>query len=423
MSATTAFGPRDRTGATIRVSPPTTATSTRKATAATTLARLGEFGDGEDGLASGWAMRHARKPARVREEDSETPYMTRRAMDFIAEAGDEPWCLHLSYIKPHWPYVAPAPYNTMYSVADLVPVVRSEGEKRDAHPVFREFMEHRVGKNFSRDEVREEVVPVYMGLIKQIDDQLGELFAFMEKRGLFANTMVVFTSDHGDYLGDHWLGEKDLFHEPSVKVPLIIYDPSPECDGARGAVCDELVETIDLAPTFIDALGGDAAAHSHRLEGRSLQPLLRGETPQQWREFAISEYDYSIAPAAVKLKVAPRDARLFMVCDKRWKYMHAIGFRPMLFDMENDPQELRDLGADPGMKRNASAWRRRCLIGRFATRSARQCLKPARSTCAGEACGAASSLAYGTSRNCQASCGAAIAARRTKKTRQGTGTC
>ena len=60
-------------------------------------------------LASGWAMRHARKPARVSEADSETPYMTRRAMDFIAEAGDRPWCLHLSYIKPHWPYIAPAP--------------------------------------------------------------------------------------------------------------------------------------------------------------------------------------------------------------------------------------------------------------------------------------------------------------------------
>jgi arylsulfatase A-like enzyme len=211
-------------------------------------------------------------------------------------------------------------------------------------------MEHRVGKNFSRDEVREEVVPVYMGLIRQIDDHLGELFAFLEKRGLFSNTMIVFTSDHGDYLGDHWLGEKDLFHEPSVKVPLIVFDPSPEADRARGGVCDELVETIDLLPTFIEAVGGDWRAQSHRLEGRSLLPFLHGEKPDTWREFAISEYDYSIAPAAVKLKVEPRDARLFMVCDKRWKYMHAIGFRPMLFDMENDPQELRDLGADPAFE-------------------------------------------------------------------------
>jgi arylsulfatase A-like enzyme len=303
--------------------------------------------EGEEGLASGWAMRHARKPARVREEDSETPYMTRRAMQFMDEAGDAPWCLHLSFIKPHWPYVAPAPYNAMYGPQHVIPAVRSEEEKRDPHPVFREFMEHRVGKNFSRDEVRREVIPVYMGLIKQIDDQLGQLFAFMEARGRLRDTMIVFTSDHGDYLGDHWLGEKDLFHEPSVKVPLIIYDPSSEADSARGGVCDELVEVIDLAPTFIEAVGGDAKAQSHRLEGRSLLPWLRGQELDDWRAFAISEYDYSVAPAAVKLGVEPRDARLFMVCDKRWKYMHAIGFRPMLFDIDADPQELVDLGADP----------------------------------------------------------------------------
>lgn len=303
--------------------------------------------EGEEGLATGWAMRHARKPARVREEDSETPYMTRRAMQFMDEAGEAPWCLHLSFIKPHWPYVAPAPYNATYGPEHVIPAVRSDGEKRDPHPVFREFMEHRVGKNFSRDEVRDEVIPVYMGLIKQIDDQLGRLFAFMEARGRLRDTMIVFTSDHGDYLGDHWLGEKDLFHEPSVKVPLIIFDPSSEADSARGGVCDELVEAIDLAPTFIEALGADAQTQSHRLEGRSLLPFLHGRSPADWRTFAISEYDYSIAPAAVKLGVEPRDARLFMVCDKRWKYMHAMGFRPMLFDMEADPQELVDLGAAP----------------------------------------------------------------------------
>ncbi len=298
-------------------------------------------------LASGFAMRHARKPARVKEEDSETPYMTRRAMDFIVEAGDEPWCLHLSYIKPHWPYIAPAPYNAMYGPSDVLPPVRCEEERADPHPVYREFMSLRVSSTFARDEVRDEVVPVYMGLIKQIDDQLGLLFRFLQERGLFDTTMIVFTSDHGDYLGDHWLGEKDLFHEPSVKVPLIIYDPSPDADKARGKVCDELVEAIDLVPTFLEALGADAAAQSHRLEGRSLTPFLRGETPAQWRSFAISEYDYAMLPVAAKLGVEPRDARLFMVADKRWKYVHAIGFRPMLYDLEADPDEFRDLGADP----------------------------------------------------------------------------
>src|SRR5271167_2633123 len=126
-------------------------------------------------LASGWAMRHARKPARVREEDSETPYMTRRGIDFMREAGNEPWCLHLSYIKPHWPYMAPAPYNNMYTADDVIDPVRAESERTDPHPVLREFMAARVSHSFSREEVRREVIPVYMGLIKQIDDQMGLL--------------------------------------------------------------------------------------------------------------------------------------------------------------------------------------------------------------------------------------------------------
>lgn len=298
-------------------------------------------------LASGWAMRHARKPARVAEEDSETPYMTRRAMEFMAEAGKRPWCLHLSYIKPHWPYIAPAPYNDMYGPDDVIPAVKSESERADPHPVYRAFMDYLVARNFSREEVRREVIPVYMGLIKQIDDQLGVLFAFMRERGLLDNTLVVFTSDHGDYLGDHWLGEKDLFHEPSVKIPLIVCDPSPEADGARGSICDAPVEAIDLLPTFLEALGSDPVAQSHRLEGRSLLPWLRGETPDDWRTIAFSEYDYSVLPASAKLGIAPRDARLFMATDKRWKYVHAVGFRSMLFDMQSDPQEFHDLGADP----------------------------------------------------------------------------
>jgi arylsulfatase A-like enzyme len=229
----------------------------------------------------------------------------------------------------------------------MIPVVRSDAERADPHPVYGAFMKHAVSRAFARDAVRDAVVPVYMGLIKQIDDQLGVLFRFLDERGLLETTMIVFTSDHGDYLGDHWLGEKDLFHEPSVRVPLIVYDPSAEADGARGSTCDALVEAIDLAPTFVEAAGGDPAEQSHRLEGRSLVPWLRGERPDAWRRHVVSEYDYSMQPAASWLGREPREARLFMVADRRWKYVHAEGFRPMLYDLEADPHEFRDLGADP----------------------------------------------------------------------------
>ncbi|CAG9168045.1 alkaline phosphatase family protein [Cupriavidus respiraculi] len=321
------------------------------------LRQLGYAGDdgwddwanaGEDehgNLLSGWLLRNSTRPARVAEEHSETPYMTRRAMEFIDDAGDLPWCLHLSYIKPHWPCIAPAPYHAMYGAADVPPPVRSEAEKADAHPIYQAFLQSRVSKSFSRDEVREAVIPAYMGLITQIDDQIGVLMAHLEKKGLTGETMIVFTSDHGDYLGDHWMGEKDLFHEPSVRVPLIVVDPTPEADAARGSVCDALVEAIDLVPTFVQACGG--TAQPHRLEGLALQPWLHGQRPEAWREYAISEYDYSSTGAAVSLGVRPLDARLFMVADRRWKYIHAPGFRPMLFDLESDPEELRDLGADP----------------------------------------------------------------------------
>ncbi len=299
--------------------------------------------DNDGSLLSGWLMSNASKPARIPEEHSETPYMTRRAMDFIREKGEEPWCLHLSYIKPHWPYIAPAPYHDMYSKDQVLPAVRSDDELNKPHPVYYEFTQHRVGQCFSDDELRNTVIPVYMGLIKQIDDQLGELWQFLEEQGRFADTMIVFTSDHGDYLGDHWLGEKDLFHDASVKVPMIIYDPRPEADQSRGSICDELVESIDLLPTFVEFSGGKVPAH--RLEGHSLIPWLHNNNVSDWREYIISEYDYAQLGAGAKLNLKPNEARLFMVFDRRYKYIHAPTFRPLLYDLQEDPEELYDLGA------------------------------------------------------------------------------
>ena len=161
--------------------------------------------------------------------------------------------------------------------------------------------------------------------------------------------MIVFTSDHGDYLGDHWMGEKDLFHDQSAKIPLIVIDPSAEADSTRGTVCDALVEAIDLAPTFIDYFGGKPP--DHILEGRSLMPLLHGKTPADWRKFIFSEYDYSMQDVRLKLNQPIEQCRLFMVFDGRWKYIHASGFRPMLYDLQSDPQEFADRGEDPVMRR------------------------------------------------------------------------
>ncbi len=308
-------------------------------------ANSAEGGDGN--RLSGWLLEHADKPARVAKEHSETAYMTDRAMAFIRETkGDgRPWCLHLSYIKPHWPYIAPAPYHALYGREHVLPAVRDEAERQNPHPIYASYLNERFSLVFARQGVRERVIPTYMGLIKQIDDELGRLFAFLDEQGLSERTMIVFTSDHGDYLGDHWLGEKELFHEPSVKIPLIVCDPSPEADATRGTVSDDLVEAIDLAPTFLDFLGG--AAKPHVLEGISLLPRLRQTGNAKGRDFVVSEYDYAMRRARTDLNVPISAARLTMIFDGRWKYIHAEGFRPMFFDLETDRNELKDLGDDP----------------------------------------------------------------------------
>ena len=306
-------------------------------------AGVDEAGD----IASGFLMRHAHRPANIAEEHSETPWLTGRTIDFIESRREDPtpWCAHVSYIKPHWPYIVPAPYHDMYGARHVVPAVRSPGEREDPHPVFAAFMDGRIGRAFQRDDVREAVIPAYMGLVKQCDDQLGRLLDYLAVTGQADDTMIVLTSDHGDYLGDHWLGEKDLFHDPSVRVPMIVMDPRAQADATRGTVCDALVEAIDLAATFVEVAGAEVPEHI--LEGRSLLPWLRGETPE-WRQAAISEYDYSSQPHARTLGLPPRDCRLFMAATERWKFMHAEGgLRPMLFDLHDDPQELTDRATDP----------------------------------------------------------------------------
>lgn len=319
---------------------------------------------GRGDIESGWLMRNAPKPANVAAKDSETAWLTDEAIGFFDKRARQrravPFLCHLSYIKPHWPYVVPAPYHALYGPGDVVPARRDERERRDPNPVYAAFMASRASKSFSREEVRLAAIPAYMGLVRQCDDEIGRLLNHLEATGRLDDTIIVVTSDHGDYLGDHWMGEKDLFHEPSVKVPLIVVDPSAAADATRGTVCDALVEAIDLAPTFVElaeegrgAPDPAAAVPGHILEGRSLVPFLRAGAAWQarrrdWRDVVISEYDYSCTPMADRLGVSVEDARLFMVFDGRFKLVHAEGgLPPMLFDLQSDPDEFSDLGRDP----------------------------------------------------------------------------
>ena len=309
---------------------------------------------------SGWKMRNARLPARVREEHSETAYTTDIGIDFMAKQGEQPWVLHLSYVKPHWPYIAPAPYHAMYSAEQCLPVKRHAVERGpDVHPFLREFQNEEVARNFQNDETIATVRPTYQGLIQQLDDHLGRVWEAMDRLDRWKDTLVIFTSDHGDYLGDHWLGEKEMFHDCIQRVPFVLYDPDASADATRGTTDQRFVEAIDCVPTILDGLGLDLAPHL--LEGRSLLGLTRG-TATTWRDAVFSELDWTFKGARRRMGLPVGNHHAWMVRTTRWKYVHwTDGLRPMLFDLQADPDEFFDRGADPDLEPIREEMRERLL--------------------------------------------------------------
>jgi arylsulfatase A-like enzyme len=300
--------------------------------------------DAQGRVVSSWQMRHCGLPARVREAHSETAYMTDQAIAYQQRMGERPWVLHLSYVKPHWPYMAPAPYHAMYRAEQCLPVVRSHDELRDAHPVVAAYRQRRSASAFRTTTASAPCVRPTRAWISQLDHHLGRLFEHMDAGGLLDDTFIVFTADHGDFLGDHWLGEKELFNDTVQKLPFIAVDPRREADATRGTVEQRFVESVDLVPTVLELL--DLEAPSHRLEGRSLLPLLHGHAPEDWRSFADSELDYSYRGARLALGKDVHQCHAFSLRTPRWRYVFWLDEREQLFDLEADPDELRDLGRD-----------------------------------------------------------------------------
>ena len=307
--------------------------------------------DGDGELCSGWLLRSAPFPAVVPDEFSETAYMTDRAIDFMKKAGDDRWCLHLSYIKPHWPYVASAPYNSLYSREEMPQPNRTDAELETSHPVISALQKSRIGKAMSRTATRELVLPTYLGLVKQIDDHLGRLFAEMDRLGRMSDTLIVFTSDHGEYMGDHWMGEKDWINEEVVRVPMIVVDPRSQADGTRGTASHELVEAIDLVPTFVEALGGENETRKQWLEGESLVPLLHGKGGSE-RSFVVCEADWGFLEMSHYVTEAnePRKRRATMLRTDKYKYVLSEVGPNLLYDLDEDPAEQTDRIADSTLR-------------------------------------------------------------------------
>jgi arylsulfatase A-like enzyme len=166
--------------------------------------------------------------------------------------------------------------------------------------------------------------------------------AFLEDSGLAERTLVIFTSDHGEELGDHWLLGKGGYFEGSYHIPLIVRDPRP--GAARDGRVRHFTENVDVMPTMLEAIG---APVPRQCDGASLAPFLAGQVPPAWRETAHWEFDFRDDEAERALGLSPDQCALNVIRGERYKYVHFTSLPPLFFDLERDPGETTNLAADP----------------------------------------------------------------------------
>jgi arylsulfatase A-like enzyme len=174
----------------------------------------------------------------------------------------------------------------------------------------------------------------YLRAIRSVDDNLGRLLAYLDEAGLADNTVVIYSSDQGFYLGEHGWFDKRWMYEESLRMPLIVRWPGVVEPGSENY---DLVQNLDLAETFLDMGGAPVPAH---MQGRSMVPLLRGETPADWRDAIYYQYYEFPGVHAVQ--------RHYGVRTQRYKLIHYYLIDEWeLFDLEADPDELHSVYEDP----------------------------------------------------------------------------
>ncbi|MBP6014055.1 MAG: alkaline phosphatase family protein [Alphaproteobacteria bacterium] len=281
------------------------------------------------------------KPWIVKAEHNDTTWHVDQAIDYVSEHRDEPWLLHLSLLRPHPPWIASEPWNRLYDPESLPPPVRREMAKAEAtqHPWLAYQLNHPMSQ--APDDVRKlnRMRAVYFAMMSEVDDNLGRLFAHLKLEGLWDDTMIVFTSDHGEQLGDHWMLGKSGYFNESYAVPLIIRDPRT----SGGATVSAFTEHVDILPTLLDAIG---AAIPPQCDGHSLLPFVGGGAPDSWRRHAHWEFDFrdpSFDGAEQALGLTLHQCNLSVIRDERFKYVHFAALPPLLFDLQRDPSEFTNL--------------------------------------------------------------------------------
>lgn len=269
----------------------------------------------------------------VPETETLTSWIAERSVDFITHRRDPsvPFFLWTSFSKPHPPLDPPEPYYSMYRDANIPDPVCGDWARREDCPVALRRMWERMDGDRSPEIIRE-ARAAYYGLVSQIDFNLGRIFAALRASGQWKNTIILFASDHGEYLGDHGGMWKGFFHESSARVPFVLRLPPTAPWSSSDRTVDDLVCLVDIYPTLLGAAGIDVPAD---VDGVNMLPAVREvRTPKpRWvvSVFATDvEHCYQLA-----------------ITDGRWKYLwFPEGAAEQLFDVESDPSELHNRATD-----------------------------------------------------------------------------
>ncbi len=261
--------------------------------------------------------------------DGAIEWLATRAQMGPERRAQQPAMLFAGFVAPHFPLVVPAPYLDLYPDAVLPwPKLRPEtGYRR--HPwVERQAQFNHLDAQLGDDSRRRLAIASYFGLVSFVDEQIGRVLAALDAAGLRDETLVIYTSDHGDNLGARGMWNKSLLYRESTAVPLVVSGPGI---GQRRVATN--ASLVDIFPTVLDAFDLEPAPADADLPGRSLLELAAA--PEQARTM-FSEY-HAVGSASAG----------FMLAHGRFKYHHYVGYPPELFDLQDDPQEEHDLATSP----------------------------------------------------------------------------
>ena len=188
----------------------------------------------------------------------------------------------------------------------------------------------------------------YFGLMSEVDSNLGRLFTALKESGAWEHTLIIFTSDHGEQLGDHWLIGKLGYFDQSYHVPLIIRSPNVDGIPVQGKTINGFVEGVDIAPTILDWYEVPCPTE---FEGHSLMPAVAtGALPTDWRTEAHWEFDFSREVSTSSLGVEEHDAKLAVIRTDSAKYVRFPTLPPLLYDLKEDVYEARNVAAEPNSR-------------------------------------------------------------------------